>query len=89
MFWRSNYISITCLLGILKWHLYKEPRWKALYEHRQKLTKKLDWLKHLNTTKFKQWPAKGKEKEQNSGMQGSEESKKKGEKKKTGFGKKD
>ena len=49
----------------IEWHLYREPRWNILNKHSQKLAKKLDWLKYLNNTKFKHWPAKGKEKEEN------------------------
>ena len=46
------------------WHLYSTPNWTILNKHGQELRKKLDWLKHLSDTKFKHWPAKGKEKEE-------------------------
>ena len=26
----------------MEWHLYREPKWNVLNEHRKKLTKKLD-----------------------------------------------
>ena len=54
-----------------EWHLYRELKWNVLNEHRKKLTKKLDWLKHLSSTKFKHWPAKGKEKEENRAVKRS------------------
>ena len=48
----------------MEWHLYREPRWSILNGHSQKLARKLDWLKLLSNTKFKHWPAKGREKEE-------------------------
>ena len=44
-----------------EWHLYSTPNGTKLNRHGQDLRKKLDWLKHLSDTRFKHWPAKGKE----------------------------
>jgi hypothetical protein len=47
-----------------EWHLYNLPNWTKLNKHEEELRKKLNWLKHLSDTKFKHWPAKGKEKQE-------------------------
>ena len=44
-----------------EWHLYREPNWSDLNQHGHLLEKRLGWLIHCSNTKFKHWPAKGKE----------------------------